>query len=219
MLNKINLIVLIIVYASLLLSGNLVACEKGEDANYSDALTIVSSSFVIKSVADGNWVTSLGLVKNISEHDLNSLVFEVRYFNLESELIDTATEELYGLVAPTGDEVAFRVQSFAAAPANSYSTHEDTVTSAELKNSCGFMSSKSSRVTSALKQLLIAVAPIALLVLVWILLVRRYGKTKSNKTQIQLIEEQVDNSKELALEVKRIADILSQNADDKASET
>jgi hypothetical protein len=194
---------------ALLFSASVYSCERGQDANYADFIEVLSSSFEAKTLEQGGMVTSIGILKNTYSSDLESMVIEVRYFDDDAQLLDVASEQMYGMVAPAGEEIAFRVQSYSASSQDAYTSHEVKVTWADLKHGCRSSTSNSRGLLGTVGQVLIAISPIALLIFVWLWIIRRYGRTKSKKTQIQLIEEQVENSKKLTAEVQRIADHLS----------
>ena len=187
------------------------ACELGENANYRDFLEMTYSSTEYSEAEQGGWVSTIGTMINSSEHDLDSIVIEVRYFDGDSQLIDAMTEEKYWMVAPAGQEIAFRVQGLAAMEKQSYVSEVAVVTSAKLNTPCRSKAAQKKR--SPWVSLLISWSPVLILIFAWYWYARKYGRSSSNRNQIDLLEDSVVATKETVTELRRIADMLEQRSD------
>jgi hypothetical protein len=96
-------------------------------------LSIVSPSFALSGTDtdQGRGISTWGSLKNESTACVEDIVVEVRYFDAAGTQVDSSTEVLFGIVAPPGAEVAFRVDSVAARPVESYVSQRVSVVTAE----------------------------------------------------------------------------------------
>jgi ATP-dependent Zn protease len=164
------------------------SCDQDlQDPN--SAVQVVDAS-VTTTTSDGAlFVTVIGELKNTTNQKIDDLVIEAKLTNSSGKVIDVISEPVYGLVVPAGQQVAFRLQTTAAADQASYSGVIARVVSGEshVPSTTRTRSQKSSRYV----EILISWSPMIFLILVWVLLARRYsGKGSNQEKMLKAIGEQ-----------------------------
>ncbi|MBF0531275.1 MAG: hypothetical protein HQK55_18805 [Deltaproteobacteria bacterium] len=104
----------------------------------------ISDTTFSYSKEDGNIITTIGTIKNLSNMRIGEVVFEVKYFDQAKKLIDTVTQSPYQVVVPPSQEVSFRVRDTADKPMDSYVSSTVRVVSAEQRCDPGSTSKKNS---------------------------------------------------------------------------
>jgi ATP-dependent Zn protease len=147
----------------------------------------ISDTTLSYSKDDGhNIVTTIGMLKNLSDSRAEELVVEVKYFDQAKKLIDTITQPLYGIVLPPSQEVTFRVRDSADKSKDSYVSSEVRVISAEHR-----IAHKSKDFKSLFLDFFISWGPMLLLIGVWIFFIRKMNRKDSpQKRSVELIEQQ-----------------------------
>lgn len=183
-----------LVYLLSLISGTTNACSDAAAAQASvENLSVIAASFNISEGDGHRMITSLGTLKNSSAACFDSIVVEVKYFDAKNALVDTITQPLYGLVAPSSKDVAFRVRDDAAMAKEAYASQSLRVVSADARHS------KTQSNSSTIVDFLASWGPMLLLIGVWIFFMQR---TKSKNSP---------QSKTLALFEKQNATLEAQN--------
>jgi ATP-dependent Zn protease len=180
---------LLLVLLSLTIATNAAASCDQDLKDPNSAVQVVDAS-VTTTKSDGSlFVTVIGELRNTTNEKINDLVIEAKLTNSSGIVIDVISEPVYGLVVPAGQQVAFRLQTTAAADQGSYSGVKARVVSGEshAPSATRTQSQKSSRYL----EILISWSPMILLILVWVLLARRYsGKGSNQEKMLKAIGEQ-----------------------------
>lgn len=98
---------------------------------YKDQLTITESEMHFSQTTNGNFISTIGQIKNNSPYAWKDLQIEVQYFNNNGHMIDTRTEERYSEIISAGSIEAFRIRGPADKPEAAYSTQKIFVRSAK----------------------------------------------------------------------------------------
>lgn len=112
---------LLLVLLSLTIATNAAASCDQDLKDPNSAVQVVDAS-VTTTKSDGSlFVTVIGELRNTTNEKINDLVIEAKLTNSSGIVIDVISEPVYGLVVPAGQQVAFRLQTTAAADQGSYS--------------------------------------------------------------------------------------------------
>jgi len=131
-------------------------------------------------------VTTLGTIKNPTSVCVKGLVVEVKYFDDKRNLVDVATEPLYGIVISPLQEVAFRVRETAARAKDSYATVAVRVVAAEQRVGRPI---KSNDLKATVVNFLTAWGPMLLIIAVFLFyMVRASGKSSPGHKMVALSE-------------------------------
>jgi ATP-dependent Zn protease len=162
------------------------ACADHELQDPSAAVQVVNAS-VNTTKTDGPLVvTVIGELKNVTSNKIDSLVIEAKVTDASGKVVDVLTESMYGLVAPAGQQVAFRLQGQAATSAASYAGVQVRVVNGESHSPSGTRSG-----ATQWKELAMSWGPMVLLVLVWIFLARKHsGKGSHQDKMLSAVVEQ-----------------------------
>ncbi len=153
-----------------------------KEADFKKSLSVVNSKMSYTQHDDYNSISSIGTIENRSNIKWKYLVLEVQFFNANDELIDTLTEEKYGMTVPPNDTIAFRLSGQADKAKSEYVSHKVRITSAEQVTKC---KPKSKNIFF---KLLTALLPLAIVILVLVIFVKKaQGK---NSPQSRIIENQ-----------------------------
>ncbi len=172
----------------LVLALNAEACNDN-DLQDPSAVQILQPTFTTEKSDGPLIVTVLGTFKNTTQTRVDNLVVEAKLTDAQGKVIDVLSQPVYGVAVPPGKEVAFRVQGRAAAPQSSYVAVQARVTSGEAHIA------KPVRQTSQEKSpwldVLVSWGPILLLIVVWLLLARKYnGRGSTNDKMLVAANEQ-----------------------------
>jgi ATP-dependent Zn protease len=180
--------VLLSVLSLLLASNTLAACAKDLQDPSNDVQVVEASVTTTKT--DGPvFVSVIGELRNTTNNKIDELVIEAKLTNSKGKVIDVISEPVYGLVVPAGQQVAFRLQGPAAADQGSYSG----VTARVISGTSNAPSALSSSAQKSFKylEILISWAPMIFLILVWVVLARKYsGKGSNQEKMLAAIGEQ-----------------------------
>lgn len=157
------------------------------------------------------YVFSIGYIKNNSENPLEDITVAIQYYDQNGELVDAAFENLYSFVVPPNEKVAFKVQSIAAREKEYYVMHDVRIVSAAHEIPCN--QNTRSRAGNLnfdfVKKILISWFPLLLIIIVWIVLARKYsGKGSNQRRLVELMEQQVKYDEERNREITNIAEAL-----------
>lgn len=94
----------------------------------SESFSIVESKVHYGIEKDIPNVSCIGTIRNNTDTAWEDLHFQVRFFNLAGQLIDTLSDSDYSLVVQPHSEGAFRVRGLADKSADQYATHKVEVT-------------------------------------------------------------------------------------------
>ena len=84
--------------------------------------TVIDPEMTFNVTTNGNYISTIGQIRNGSPCAWKDLYVEVQYFNKEGKMIDTDTEENYSEIIPAGGTQAFKVRGRADKPESEYST-------------------------------------------------------------------------------------------------
>jgi hypothetical protein len=147
-------------------------------------LTVTATSMDVSEAGSRRLVTTLGTINNPSTACFDEVVLELSYFDKAGNLVDTTTQELRAVIALPKTSVNFRMVESVTKPNELYASQKARVISAENR-----YSRKSKQKESLFQTLLTSFGPMILLILVWIVLQRKYSGKKSQLHQA--IEKQV----------------------------
>lgn len=157
------------------------------------------------------YAITIGKIRNKTEYTLEDLVIEVRYFDSSGKLIDVVVEQQYSISIPPNDEIAFKVQTLAAAPESKYASQSVRIVSAQEDIPCPGHSNADAE--NPWMQSLARWWPFLLMITIWIALSRVNGGKNSPQ---QRLAGQMDRQIELVeaqnVELKRIANAAEKNA-------
>ena len=196
--------------ATLCLSAN-AACDRGVHTSAgAEDLTVVKAEFSVGTVEAQRTVTTLGSLSNKSAACLDTIVIEVQYFNDKGALVDTVTQQLYGVVAPPNQEVSFRVRDAAAKPKEAYAKQSVRVVPADVRSYRGRTQEAEQ---STLMGILISWGPMLLLIAVWLFFMKRMkSKDSPQGKTLTLIEQQNAILESQSKFVLRIAESIESRA-------
>jgi ATP-dependent Zn protease len=134
-------------------------------------------------------VTVIGTFKNTSPHTVENLVVEAKLTDAQGKVIDVLSQPVYGVTVPSGQEVAFRVQGQAAAPQASYTGVQARVTSGEAH--IARQNRAQTKEASPWLDVLVSWGPMILLIVVWVVLARKYsGRGSTQDKMLLAVNEQ-----------------------------
>lgn len=117
-----------------LLAGAAAACAPppGEmPADVAASLVVVEPQLEKIPRDDGNALATLVSLKNTAASCVDEVMLQVRYFDADRKLIDSATEVFSDSVVPPGKTVAYRLDRRPLRPLADYAAQEVTVVSAQ----------------------------------------------------------------------------------------
>ena len=186
------------------------ACNDHELQQPDAALQVVNTSVSTAQAQGPMLVTVIGQLKNTTGEKIDNLVLEARLTDANGKVIDVLSESMYGLVVPPGEQVAFRLQGAAATTHATYANAQVRVVSAE--SHAKEQRQSSSERKNHLKELAISWGPMLLLILVWVLLARKYsGKGSNQDKMLNAINEQNALLTRQSAAVEAIAAALNSN--------
>jgi len=197
---------ILIALSSLLATSAAAACCDAELKDPSASVRVLQPIIKVQRHDAGLVVTVLGELENTTEATVDDLVVEARIADANGQVADVLTQSLYGIVVPPGQRVAFRLQAPAASPEASYSSVKARVTSGEGHRPSPRGSDGKDR-ESALLSFLVSWGPMLLLILVWVVLARKYSGKGS--PQQRLVELMVEQNALLARQASAIESIVS----------
>lgn len=163
----------LIVISLALLALKATACADHNFPEAGSSIQVTEASWST-SKNDGPLIlTVLGTLKNPTNNRVENLVVEAKLTDRNGKLIDVLTEHVYGLVIPAGQQVAFRLQSSAAASQSAYTAVEARVISAEAHPPQAPRPAKEER--NAVLEYIITCIPMVIFIGVWIFLTRKYS--------------------------------------------
>jgi hypothetical protein len=114
--------------------------DPGRDfAPFRDRFEVVSSSMQFSKNEKGQYVTTVGTVRNNSDFAWEDVQMEVRYFDRENKLVDVGAHRFSDVALQPHSESAFRVRVLADQPETDYASHKVYVRSAkDIKRWPGF---------------------------------------------------------------------------------
>ena len=131
----------------------------------------------------------VGRFVNKQQYPIKNIVIESQFFDKNGDLIDVATEDLYSTVVPANGEAACKVFTNAIKDQEIYKNYKINILSLTQEEPCE--SNKSKLADNVFIQILISCAPILFLIVVWVLLARKYsGKNSPQQKSLFLIEKQ-----------------------------
>jgi ATP-dependent Zn protease len=173
----------------LLLAQTTIACNDHDLQDPGNSVQVVETSVSTSNLEGSLFVTVFGTFKNSTADKVDNLVVEAKLTDSEGKVIDVLTQPIYGVVVPAGQQVAFRMQGSAAANQNAYSSVQVRVTSGEAHPPRKIPPPKSNVTTWV--DMLISWGPMLLVILVWIVLARKYaGKGSTQHRMLDAISEQ-----------------------------
>ena len=100
---------------------------KEKDKNvpdYASSLVVTESKLHYMSCENGSFIAVLGKIENESEIPWKNLYFEVQFFDSGNNLIDTISDNIYGLIVLPRSEAAFKVSDRANKNEEEYASHK-----------------------------------------------------------------------------------------------
>jgi len=173
-----------------------------------ESVEILDSTFKLRLHDKSLYVIAIGQIRNNGEQPLKDIILEARYFDAEGKLIDASVESLYSIVVPAKEQVAFKMQTFAADESSTYASHEVRIVRAKEDRPCpSTANTKSSGSGDLWTKTFIRWSPLFLLVLVWMVIARKYiGANSPQSKMVDLMERQIDLVEEQNKEIARLAD-------------
>lgn len=168
------------------------------------ALVATPSALSVDSEGPRRTIITLGTITNPSGVCFTDLAVEVQYFDAAGQHVDTVVQSLSDVVSPAGGSIEFRVMAPAAKDAKAYATQRVRVvdgsprwTKAPDPGHGGFV------------DLLLSWGPMILLIVVWLLVARRYSGPRSIQGRmLPMVEQQTKAQQEQSLALQRIAAAL-----------
>jgi ATP-dependent Zn protease len=179
----------LIVVLLALIALNATACADHDFPEAGSSIQVTEASWST-SKNDGPLIlTVLGTLKNPTNNRVENLVVEAKLIDRNGKVIDILTGHVYGLVIPAGQQVAFRLQSSAAASQSAYTAVEARVISAEAHPPRTPDPKKEER--NEMLEYIISWIPMVIFIGVWAFLARRYnGKGSIQDKVLIAINEQ-----------------------------
>lgn len=204
------MILRLFVLALFLLAGSAVACVAPQaQTPEPDAASLLVVEPQLEKVAqgDGGALATLVSLRNTAASCFDDVVLQVRYFDADKKLIDSATEAFSGIVVPSGKTVAYRLDSKPLRPLADYVSQEVTVVSAQPRYSYAPR-------TDTFAAVLVAWLPFTVFVLFmlgFLLFIVRAKRSPQNRA-LALAEVQVQQREQQIRQLQRIADALDARA-------
>jgi RNA polymerase subunit RPABC4/transcription elongation factor Spt4 len=98
---------------------------------FQNQFTVIDPEMSFDVTTNGNYISTIGQIRNGSPYAWKDVYVEVQYFNKEGKMIDTCTREDYGEIIFAGDTQAFKVRGPADKPESEYSTQKVFIRSAK----------------------------------------------------------------------------------------
>lgn len=181
---------------------------------------IIDPQLIIREASEETHIFTLGIVRNHGEYPLMDVMLEIRYFDPEGKMIDTASMGLYSTVIQPGDTAAFKAQSLAIKNASKYASQEIKVVSGYVDRP--IISEPKSKAEPPNKwaniglNLLISSFPILLLIAVWIYYIRKISGKNSHQCQtMELFQQQTELLQRQADALERLADSSNKSHGDR----
>lgn len=97
---------------------------------FQERIAIVESQMHFSQTTNGNYISTIGQIRNDSDFAWKNFQLEVHYYDREERMIDTRSEKLFQTL-PAGATHAFRIRAQADKPELAYVRHKIFVRSAE----------------------------------------------------------------------------------------
>jgi ATP-dependent Zn protease len=164
------------------------ACNE-HDLEDPSLVQVLQPSFTTSKTDGPVFVTVIGTFKNTSSNKVENLVVEAKLTDAQGKVIDVLSQPVYGVAVPAGQEVAFRVQGQAAAAQASYSGVQVRVSSGE--SHIARQPRPPAKEASPWLDVLVSWGPMLLLILVWVVLARKYsGRGSTQDKMLLAVNEQ-----------------------------
>jgi hypothetical protein len=167
------------------------AREDAGDANLQE-LAVSADSLNVRSDEPKapQFITTLGTLRNSGSSCFTNIVVEVKYFDAKGALIDTVTEDLYSVVVPAHQEATFRTINTPARRREDYAAQTVRVVSARATQSVKRPAEKS--IDTKIREFTYAFGPVILLIVVWLVFMRLFLRSKKSPQQrsLALLEKQ-----------------------------
>jgi hypothetical protein len=168
------------------------------------ALVAAPSALSVDSEGPRRTITTLGTIANPSGVCFTDLVVEVRYFDAAGQHVDTVVQSLADVVSPAGGSVEFRVMAPAAKDAKAYATQRARVVDGSPRWTRAPDTGR-----GGFSDQLLSWGPMILLIVVWLLMARRYSGPRSLQGRmLPMVEQQTKAQQEQGLALQRIAAAL-----------
>ncbi len=100
-------------------------------SEFQNQLTITDAEMHFSQNTNGNFISTVGQIKNSSPYAWKDLQIEVQYYNKNGHMIDTRTEDRYSEIISAGSTEAFRIRGPADKTESEYSTQKKFLRSAK----------------------------------------------------------------------------------------
>ena len=118
-----------IVFGGLFWLGRIVGPGRPFES-YREKIVVADLQMHFGSSSAGNYVSTIGFLRNDSPLAWKNIQLEVRYFDTQGKLSDTRTEIFWDRRLPSGDQQAFRIRVRADKPGFAYASQKVFVRSA-----------------------------------------------------------------------------------------
>jgi hypothetical protein len=180
----------------------------GSPVNDMSMLEVKPISMDVSIDGGRRMVTTLGTIANPSANCFHNVVVELQYFDAAKNHVDTVVETMDGFLVPAGETVQFRVREPASRDAAMYATQSLRLVDADVVWVKGPPEGKNPFI-----DLLLAWAPMLLLVGVWIYFVRRQSSAKSIQSRMFVVmEKQLEVAQAQSLAIQKAAAALERRA-------
>jgi len=164
------------------------ACDEHE-LDKPDLVQVIQPTLTATKTDGPVMVSVLGTFRNTSPNRVDNLVVEAKLTDAQGKLIDVLSQPVYGVTVPAGQEVAFRIQGPAAAPQASYAGVQARVASGETH--IARQPRPATQEASPWLGVAISWGPMILLILVWVVLARKYsGRGSTQDKMLLAVNEQ-----------------------------
>jgi hypothetical protein len=126
-----SLVMLLIMGCGFMFSIHLLFGPGRDFEPFQNQIKIINSEMHFSQTTNGNFISTIGQIRNDSSYAWKDLQLEVQYFDKDAHMIDTRTEDHYGEIIPAGATQAFRLRGPADKPESAYSIQKVFVRSAK----------------------------------------------------------------------------------------
>ncbi len=173
----------------------------------SSKLEVTQSSISFVKHDSVTYVTSIGKIRNNTDNNISDIVLEAQFYDTKGNLIDVASDNLYYVNVSPHEEIAFKLQTTAAALNDKYTSQSVRVIGMHEEKPCKSNGANKKRTKENVWiKILINWFPLLFLLALWIFFMRKYaGKNSPQQKTIGLIEEQNSLIGNLNKSLERIA--------------
>jgi hypothetical protein len=169
-------------------------------------LAVAATSMAVSEAGNRRLITTLGTITNPSVSCFDEIVLELTYFDKGGRLVDTTTQELRGVIALPKTDVNYRVVESVTKASDQYATQKVRLINAEKRYSRNIPKKAE---PSFVESLFVSWTPMIVLILVWIVIMRKYiGRRSPQYQTVSILERQLAVSEAHLKAFERVAAAL-----------